>query len=293
MRTRVPILLYHSISTTAMPSARRWTVHPKTFAAHMAYLQEHQYTPLTVTQFARALADRRIRLPQRPVVITFDDGLADFYTGALPILRQHGFVATLYVTSGLVGRTSQGLYPRAQEAQPMLSWDQLATIQASGIECGAHTVSHPQLDVLSGRAARDEIVHCKDALEQRLGQEVASFAYPHGYHSATVRRLVQEAGYSSACAVKHAISTTTDDPFALARIIVPDTEASGSDRFEDLLAGHGLPVAPRRERVRTKGWRAVRRSSRLFRQLTRLETRGVPTKGCTPTGVSARNRKVS
>jgi peptidoglycan/xylan/chitin deacetylase (PgdA/CDA1 family) len=273
MRTPVPILLYHSISTTAMPSAQRWTVHPKTFAAHMAYVHEHQYTPLTVTQLARALSDRRICLPNRPVVITFDDGLADFYTGALPILRQHGFVATLYVTSGLVGRTSRGLYPRGHDAQPMLSWDQLATIQASGIECGAHSVSHPQLDLLSRRAARDEIVHCKEALEQRLGREVATFAYPHGYYSANVRRLVQEAGYSSACAVKHALSATTDDPFALARIIVPDTEASGIDRFGDLLAGHGLPVAPMGERVRTKGWRAVRRSSRLLSRLSRRETR--------------------
>jgi hypothetical protein len=94
-------------------------------------------------------------------------------------------------------------------------------------------------------------------LEHQLGRQVATFAYPHGYYSAAVRRLVQEAGYSSACAVKQAMSATTDDRFALARIIVTDTD--DMDRFGRLLAGRGLPVAPVRERVQARGWRFVRR----------------------------------
>jgi peptidoglycan/xylan/chitin deacetylase (PgdA/CDA1 family) len=232
----------------------------------MAYLHDHRYTPLTVTQFAQALADYHVRLPERPVVITFDDGLADFYTDALPILAQHGFRATLYVTTGFVGQTSRWLGAARLGARPMLTWDQLARIQASGVECGAHSVSHPQLDLLPHAAAWDEIVRCKSALEEHLGRLVTSFAYPYGYYTASVRGLVQDAGYAAACAVKHAMSSLGDDRFALARIIVTDTDV---ECFARLLTGDGLRVAPAGERVRTKGWRAARRAVGLLERLRR------------------------
>jgi peptidoglycan/xylan/chitin deacetylase (PgdA/CDA1 family) len=223
----------------------------------MAYLQQRHYTPLTVTHLAQAMTDSSLHLPDRPVVVTIDDGVADFYMGALPVLTRYGFPATLYVTTGFVGGTSRWLSGVGEGLRPMLTWSQIADVQASGIECGAHSRSHPQLDILARAAARDEIVHCKSELEHQLGRQVATFAYPHGYYSAAVRRLVQEAGYSSACAVKHAMSATTDDRFALARIIVTDTD--DMDGLGRLLAGRGLPVAPRRERVQARGWRVVRR----------------------------------
>jgi peptidoglycan/xylan/chitin deacetylase (PgdA/CDA1 family) len=223
----------------------------------MAYLHKRQYTPMTVTQLAQTMTEGSLHLPDRPVVVTVDDGLADFYTGALPVLTQYGFPATLYVTTGFVGGTGRWLSRAGEGLRPMLTWSQIADVQASGIECGAHSRSHPQLDILAPAAARDEIVHCKSELEQQLGRQVATFAYPHGYYSASVRQLVQEAGYSSACAVKHAMSATTDDRFALARIIV--TETVDLDGFGHVLAGRGLPVAPVRERVRARGWRVVRR----------------------------------
>ena len=257
MAALVPILLYHSITEHVTPRFRRWAVRPETFAAHMAYLHQRHYTPLTVTHLAQAMTERSLPLPDRPVVVTIDDGLADFYTGALPVLTYYGFPATLYVTTGFVGGTSRWLSRAGEGLRPMLTWSQIADVQASGIECGAHSHNHPQLDILAPATARDEIVHCKNELEHQLGQQVATFAYPYGYYSAAVRRMVQEAGYSSACAVKHAMSATTDDRFALARIIVTDTD--DMDGFGHVLAGRGLPVAPVRERVRARGWRVVRR----------------------------------
>jgi peptidoglycan/xylan/chitin deacetylase (PgdA/CDA1 family) len=237
----------------------------------MAYLQQRHYTPLTVTHLAQAMTDSSLHLPDRPVVVTIDDGVADFYMGALPVLTRYGFPATLYVTTGFVGGTSRWLSGVGEGLRPMLTWSQIADVQASGIECGAHSRSHPQLDILARAAARDEIVHCKSELEHQLGRQVVTFAYPHGYYSAAVRRLVQEAGYSSACAVKHAMSATTDDRFALARIIVTDTD--DMDGFGQVLAGRGLPVAPVRERVRTRGWRTGRRLAGLFKRRPSLETR--------------------
>lgn len=257
MNRAVPILLYHSIAEDVPAKFAEWAVPPRMFAAQMAFLSDHEYTPITVTQFAAAITNGKGNLPDRPVVLTFDDGFADFYTDALPILKQYGFTATLYIASGLVGVLNHRLYDESK--RPILDWDQIAELCASGIECGAHSHSHPQLDTLSIASARREIVRSKELLEGRLNQPITTFAYPHGYYSSAVRRLVQEAGYTSACAVKHAMSGTVDDPFALARIIVrPDRDVDG---YGTLLTGHGLSAAPGREKVRTKLWRQFRRLS--------------------------------
>jgi len=129
----VPILLYHSITDDATPRYRRWTVSPAMFAAQLAYLHEHHYTPITVSQLVHAFSDTT-QLPSRPIVLTFDDGLADFYTNALPILAKHHFRATLYITTGYVGGTSRWLAALGEGERPMLQWSQLSEIDAAGIE---------------------------------------------------------------------------------------------------------------------------------------------------------------
>lgn len=251
----IPILLYHSVWEAPLPGFRQWTVHPARFQEHMDHLARNGYSPLTVTQFVTHRANPGA-LPPRPVVITFDDGLADFYTCALPILRRYHFPATLYITAGFVGKTSRWLVQEGMAGTPMLRWDQAREIAESGIECGAHSFSHPHLDLLSATTLRQEVFGAKEELETHLHRPVSTFAYPHGYYNETVRRLVQEAGFTSACAVKHAMSAVGDDPFALARIIVSwNTSVEMLDR---LLTGHMLRVAPTGERLRTKLWRRIR-----------------------------------
>ena len=257
MSTPVPILLYHSMADDVAPKFRPWAISPKQFATHMAYLHDRNYTPLTVGQFVQIVSGNAGALPERPVVITFDDGLADFYTGAYPLLRAYGFPATLYIVSGFVGGESRWLAPDGEGNRPMMTWNQVAEICTSGIECGAHSVNHPQLDIISTNKARDEIFRSKDILEQHLGRAVSTFAYPHGHHSPKVRQLVIDAGYASACAVKNAMSTTTDDIFALSRIVVyPEI---GVDHLGKLLKGEGLRVTPPSEWVPTKILRLYRR----------------------------------
>jgi peptidoglycan/xylan/chitin deacetylase (PgdA/CDA1 family) len=266
----IPILLYHSIAHESSPRFRPWTVTPQRFAEHTAYLQAQHYTTLTVTQLVQTVHSGD-RLPERPVVITFDDGFADFYTEALPILQQHRCVATLYVATAFVGRTSSWLQQAGEGARPMLTWSQLNELHTCGIECGAHSHTHPQLDVLPRAEAWTEIMHSKRALEQRLGQPIATFAYPYGYHSATTIQLVQQAGFTSACAVKHAISTIRDNRFALARMFVfADTHVAN---LAALLEGRATPVTWARERLSTKGWRIARRFMLLFAHLKQTRTR--------------------
>ncbi len=104
----IPILMYHSVSTTNNAKFSPFTVPPARFAEQMAYLSEQGYTPLTVTHYMQAAA-RGSMLPARPVVLTFDDGFEDFFTAALPVLQRYHFPATLYVATAFVGKTSRWL----------------------------------------------------------------------------------------------------------------------------------------------------------------------------------------
>ncbi len=274
----IPILLYHSISEHASPRFAPWAVRPALFESHLRHLRENGYTPVTVSQLTHLTAEAR--LPERPVVLTFDDGFADFYTDALPLLERYACPATLYITTDYVGQTSRWLAAEGEGNRPLLGWPQIGELAERGVECGAHTRTHPQLDTLSLEAAKAEIAGSKRALEARLGASVSSFAYPHGYHSPALKALVQDLGFTSACAVKHALSASHDDPFALARLIVfADTDLK---TFRSLLRGDDLRVAPHGETWRTKGWRALRRAARVLKRPSPTTLRQPISDGDTP-----------
>lgn len=215
----VPILMYHSISEHTNPRFDEWAVPPAMFDAHMSYLLERGYTPMTVSDLVHARATGAA-MPPRPVALTFDDAYRDFYDRAYPILRKHGAPATLYVPTKHVGGACAWLVGEGEAARPMVSWSQLAEMSANGIECGGHSHTHVQMDTLPAVAANFEVRQSKRLLEERLGRPVSTFAYPHGWTSALVMRLLQAAGYTSACAIKNMRSVANENPFALARLHV-------------------------------------------------------------------------
>src|SRR5579863_9977859 len=139
---KVPILMYHSISSAATARFRQFTVPPASFAEQMAYLHHQGYTPLTVTQYIQARSQGASALAERPVILTFDDGFEDFFTGVLPVLKQYNLTATLYITTAFIDGTSRWMRRERETARSMLSWQQVREISANGIECGAHTHTH-------------------------------------------------------------------------------------------------------------------------------------------------------
>jgi O-antigen biosynthesis protein len=253
----VPILLYHGISTDASPAFRRWVVEPTRFAEHVECLVAGGYQPVTVSQLALALSGQAT-LPDRPVAVTFDDGFADFATGAFPILARLAIPVSLYVTTGHVGGASRWLERAGEGDRPMLDWETIRRLDRDGlVEIGAHGHTHRQLDVLPARDLPAEIEESKRRLEVNLGHRIVSFAYPHGYSSRRVREAVAAAGFTSACAVKHALSSPVDDRYALARIVVES--GTTVEALDGMLRGDGMRVAPR-DGVRVASWRLVRRA---------------------------------
>jgi len=252
----VPILMYHSVSDHADTRYRTWAVTTNRFAAHMAMLADNGYAAFGVsTAVGRLLAG--LPLPEKFVVLTFDDGLQDFLSGAVPVLDKHGFEATLYVVAGAVDGTSEWLAPLGEGARPMLRAEELAALHANGIEIGAHSFTHPELDLLDRISCANEIRASRLALENMIGAQVRSFAYPFGYASRTTRSLVQEAGFQSAVRVRHALSDVSENRFGLSRLIIRhDVDEAG---LMALVQGRGVPVAPSLDRFSGTCWRIARR----------------------------------
>jgi peptidoglycan/xylan/chitin deacetylase (PgdA/CDA1 family) len=239
-----PILMYHSIGGTD-----RLAVSPEAFAEQLAFLKDQGFTPV-------AFGDRA-RPAYRPVVITFDDGYADFHEHALPVLERFGFPATLFVTTGWLH--DAGPYTAGRAPARMLTWRQTAEIAGAGIEIGAHGHSHAQLDQLGQAALREELQLSRCLLEDRLGRQITTMAYPYGYSSARVRREVRGAGYTSACAVANAVMTEHDDAFAVPRLTV----RAKIDRFARALDGRGFGT----DHLLTRGYAVVRRSRYAAKRL--------------------------
>lgn len=262
----VPILLYHSIAEDASKRFRPWTVRPRVYRQHMQLLADRGHEPISVSRLVDALAGVGPPLPSAPVLVTFDDAYLDFHTQALPVLERHGFPSTLYVVTGCVGGTAGWLAAEGEGDRAMMGWAELRDAAERGVDLGAHSHTHPKLDELPLHQARDEIVRSRQILEDGLRRAVRTFAYPHGFHGPKVRQLVVDAGYDGAAAVRHAMSSTRDDPFALARIIVyADTSVSSLDR---MLRGECLPQAPFPAGWRSTAWRLARRSRRSLAATT-------------------------
>jgi peptidoglycan/xylan/chitin deacetylase (PgdA/CDA1 family) len=256
-----PILLYHSIGSTRRERADRFEVTEDDFRRHMDLVAANgRWTP-TISELAGALGAGR-PMPSSPAPVTFDDGTADFYDRAWPVLREGGLTATLYVISGLVGKRYGG--------HRMLGWEQLEELVEGGVEIGAHSHRHVQLDVVRLDRAAQELVNSKLVLEDRLQTAVNSFSYPFGYHTAAVKSLVSRSGFTSACAVKNRLSHPADDLLALARLTM--TADTNLRQVGQLLKGRGAARAWTGERLPTRAWRVYRRG-RAFATRTEVGLR--------------------
>jgi peptidoglycan/xylan/chitin deacetylase (PgdA/CDA1 family)/GT2 family glycosyltransferase len=240
----LPILMYHSVPAQAPSPRDPLRVPLAELRDHVQTLQGDGWELLGLTE---ALATLKQDPARRVVALTFDDGYADFL-GAADVLEEVGARATLYVSTATVDGTSG--YGR------MVSWPELASLPARGIEIGSHAHHHRPIDVLPGAELREELITSRDELEQRLGVTLTSFCFPNGYTSRRVKRALVAAGYANACIVGRRVATVHSDRYALPRLQV--RPGVGADELRRLIA-HGEPgLAPRTKRALHPAWRVVR-----------------------------------
>lgn len=217
----IPILMYHNISSDPSTGSIGHRMEPETFERQMRYLKEHGYHTVDLG----AILDfyqKGIALPEKPIVITIDDGYQGTYHYAFPALQKYGFTATVFVVSNVVGGLNDfdiraGLKPPTR----MLTWEQIREMDAAGITIGCHTLDHAHLGKVSPSEARRQIVGCKKALEETLGKEVQFFCYPYGEYNSYVLQVLRECGFRAAVTVNPLLVTGIKDPLQLNRISIP------------------------------------------------------------------------
>lgn len=249
--TAVPILCFHAVDPDSSGPLAPWAMTPARFDEHLDAIAAAGFRPLALDDLVQRVHGQHQAVPEGALVLTIDDGYADVAEALWPRLLDRGWPATLYVSTGLVGRRFLD--------RPTLDRGQVVDLAASGLAIGAHGHRHLALDAVDPATADDEIRRSRDLLQDWTGHPVTSFAYPHGFHDRRTRQLVVAAGFDHACAVKQALSSSADDRFALSRLM-PTGDETATD-LQARLRGHRTPTADGgRERLRTTAHRYVRRA---------------------------------
>ena len=199
----VPVLMYHSINRGGEHS--RLVVAPESFQRQMRFLREQHYRVLALEDYVRLMKQGE-KPARKSVVITFDDGYADNYFNAYPVLKRCGFPATIFAVPQWVG------------TKDMADWRQLEEMISGGITIGSHGLSHCELTNIAPEEAEREIVRSKRELEERLGVPVNYFCYPCGFLNPALKQMVIKAGYRGACATRPGKHGVRNDIFAIRRI---------------------------------------------------------------------------
>lgn len=220
---RVVGLCYHSVH----PTLGFASASPAMFERHLAWLA----SSCQVIAFRDLLVAARDPVDRRPAVaLTFDDGYADNYEFAFPLLRKYQLHATIFVTAGLmecdpvVRERFRSLRAATEDEIRPLDWTQACEMQGAGIEFGAHTYSHPNLIRLAPSEVAAELRRSKEILEGRLGASIDLLAYPFGkpgrqFDESTVT-AARDCGYAQAAAILFRAVRPGDCPFVLPRFFV-------------------------------------------------------------------------
>jgi peptidoglycan/xylan/chitin deacetylase (PgdA/CDA1 family) len=261
MTESVPILMYHAVAEHPSAASRRLSVSPDSFEEQVAFLAEHGFTGMTFSDLADAFETGKA-LPKRPVVLTFDDGYADFANAALPILQRYDCPATVFVTSGWIA--DAGPDAAGTPLDEMMTWAQVRDVAQAGIEIGAHSHSHPELDQLADAALWEELRVGRVLLEDCIGAPVRALAYPFGYSTPRVRLAARDARYRCAAAVRNVRATSFDDIFMLPRLTI--RRSTNAIAFASAMTGGDKRVF-RRDRLLTAGWASVRSARRARKRV--------------------------
>jgi peptidoglycan/xylan/chitin deacetylase (PgdA/CDA1 family) len=231
----LPLLTYHSIDDHGSIVSTR----PAAFRQQMQFLSAQSFRSIRLSELVELL-HMKLPLPPKHVCLTFDDGYQNVYSDAFPVLQEHGFTATVFLVTRYCGRYND--WPgnlKSLKRAPLLSWNQLKEMTRFGIECGSHTLTHPDLTRIPLRHAEEEIIQSKREIEDKTGEPVTLFAYPYGSYNSHIKTTVR-GHFSGACSTRLGNVRNGTDPYTIRRI--DSWFVSNARRFSNLtttsLAGY-------------------------------------------------------
>ncbi len=234
----VPILMYHKVGAPIRTRADRFlNVSAPDFARQMRLLARLGYQGITFAEAAEGLAGAR-PLPQRPVCVTFDDGYANVAEFAAPVLERRGWPGTVFIPTAYVGGANTWPAGAGDPVLPIMDWESLRSLAATGWELSAHTRSHPRLGELDEDAAAREIAAGRDDIEANTGVRPSTFCYPFGSFNARTPELVRQAGFKAACTVQSGIAHTGLNPYLLPRVKIAYRDAVAGLLYRLFLRPH-------------------------------------------------------
>ena len=192
------------------------SVSPDDFEAQLRYLRQAGYESVDLEDLLLNLTVGR-PLPQKPIILTFDDGYADAYVHAYPLLKHYGFTGTFFVISK----------PIDDQNPDFLSWEQVKEMHAGGMQIEPHSYDHPDLRNRSFDFLVFQILAPKEAIEARTGETCHFFAYPSGRYDQYVIDVLRSANFWGAVLTEQGATHSTDNTFTMSRVRV-----RGSDSLE-------------------------------------------------------------
>lgn len=207
---RIPVLMYHSINYEKGNILR---VPAEKFAAQMKWLHDNGYHTISLDELYSAVSATKPqskRLPEKSVVITFDDGYGDNYTNAFPVIKKYHFKATVFMITSKIGDAKDNYLTAAQ----------IKEMDANGMKVEGHTVTHPDLSSLSYKNQLKQLADSKRTLEELLGHNIYYMAYPSGKYNDNTIKAAIETGYRMCFKMKGGVGSVYDGIYKFPRAFV-------------------------------------------------------------------------
>lgn len=216
----IKVLMYHLITKDKKFSIEHKdiAVHIDDFRSQLDILNRLGYTTITFRDY-KLFLEKKLNLPRKPIILTFDDGFETMYTDVFPLMQSYGMTGVLFILADKETKFSMWDFPEI-EPLPLLKEEQIIEMNEAGFEIGAHTISHPNLTKISRDDAWNEISRSRMLLEIMLGTEIISFAYTYGILNNVIKELVKEAGYKFACSTYTGPSTINKDHYEIRRTLI-------------------------------------------------------------------------
>lgn len=226
-KSHIPILMYHRIAD--IPGDRN-ALPPEKFREQMEYLAANGFTTVTMQMVYEFYAHGK-KLPPKSILLTFDDGYADNFTEALPVLKEKNMTAAVFPIANWIGKENKWENFN-KELTTTMDWEQLKKWQVSGMEIGSHTMDHPFLAQCNIEQSTIELKQSKAILENSLSTSIDFACYPYGSFNAQTKDVVRIAGYKMAFAIFEDVPLWKIDLFALPRIPIPARQSLGEFKLK-------------------------------------------------------------